>query len=154
MINPSKLLFSALLLASLAPLPAWAKGEITVDYDNGDTDIYSGVEISNTPDILYFKPEEGDSMLLITKNECTKEGEILVCNKARVGVETHGVIEELEVEQIFLFINPTNDRQAIKGSKITMNPNTILLEVATKKGTYIVGLGKIDSTTRPAEASR
>jgi hypothetical protein len=154
MIELKKSLLSALLLATFLPLPALAKGEISVEHDNGDIDTYSEVEISNTPDILYFKANEGNTMLLITKNECKKEGEILFCDKARAGVDTNGVIEELDIAQIALFINPTKDRQSVKGSKVTMGANTVLLEMATEKGSYITALGKIDSTTRPAEASK
>lgn len=152
--NLKKSLFFAFLLTFLAPFPALAKGEVTVEHENGDLDTYSEVEISNTPDILYFKTEEGNTQLLITKNECQKEGELLVCNKARAGVETNGVIEELDIDQIVLFINPTDGRQAIKGSKVTMAGNTIFLEMVTQKGSYITALGRIDSTTRPMEASK
>jgi hypothetical protein len=150
----SKSLISICLLAALTPFPALAKGEVTVEQDNGDIDTYSEVEILNTPDILYFKAKESSTMLLITKNECKKEGEILFCDKARAGVDTDGVIEELDIEQIVLFINPTTTRQAVKGSKVTMNANTVLLEMATKKGSYVTALGKIDSTNRPTEASK
>jgi hypothetical protein len=152
--NLRKSLLSVCLLAALAPLPALAKGEVTVEHDNGDIDTYSEVEISNAPDILYFKTKEGSTMLLVTKNECKKEGEILFCDRARAGIDTDGVIEELDVDQIVLFINPTTARQPIKGSKVTMNGNTVFLEMATKKGSYLTALGKIDSTTRPAEASK
>lgn len=90
----------------------------------------------------------------LNKNECTKEGELLVCNKARAGIDTNGVIEELEITQIVLFINPTKSQQPIKNSKITMSPNTVLLEMATKNGTYVTALGKIDSSNRPAGADK
>lgn len=154
MIRLKNSLLSALLLASFFPLPAMAKGEVTVEHDNGDIDTFSEVEISNAPDILYFKTKEGSTMLLVTKNECKKEGELLFCDKARAGVETDGVIEELDVAQIVLFINPTATRQPVKGSKVMMGANTVLLEMATEKGSYITALGKIDSITRPAETSK
>jgi hypothetical protein len=155
MINLKNSLLSALLLTTLLlPSPALAKGEVTVEQDNGDTDNYSEVEIFNSPEILYFKPQEGNTMLLITKNECQKEGEILFCDKARAGVETNGVMEELEVAQIALFINPSPSRQPVKGSKVTMGANTVFLEMVTEKGSYVTALGKIDGNTRPGEASK
>jgi hypothetical protein len=98
-------LLSICLLAFLVPVPTLAKGEITVELPNGDTDVYSGVEISNTKDIIYFQTDEGDTMLLITKNQCTKEGELLVCNQARMGLDTQGVLEELGVKEIHLVYN-------------------------------------------------
>ena len=147
-------LFALLLIANFAPTPVLAKGEITVERDNGDTDIHSDVEISNTSDILYLKPGDGDTILLITKNKCESEGELLVCNDARVGLESNGVIEELDIEEIVLFINATGKRQKIEGSKVAMTPNTVVLEFATTENTFVTAVGKIDSTTRPAEASR
>jgi hypothetical protein len=149
-----KTLLAVGLLTATAIAPALAKGEVTVEHKNGDTNTYSGVEISNAPNVLYLKSQDSDTTLMITKNECTKEGELLVCNKARAGVDTHGVIEELDVAQIVLFINPTQTPQPIKGSKVTMSPNTVLLEMSTKKGSYITALGKIDSSTRPAGADK
>ncbi|MGK7932950.1 MAG: hypothetical protein AB4041_16180 [Microcystaceae cyanobacterium] len=143
-----------LLIAALTPSAALAKGEITVEHENGDVDLYSGVTISNTDDILYFKTQEGDSILMITKNECDKEGELFVCNKARMGLDSYGVLEEIKVREIFLFINPTTQSQPIKGSNVTMTPSTILLEAVTEDGSYITGLGRIDNTIKPEGASR
>jgi hypothetical protein len=145
---------SACFLAFLIPIPAGAKGEVNVEYSNGDSDIYSGVEIHNTDKILYLVAPESETMLLISKNQCGKEGELLVCNQARLGLDTQGVLEELKIREIHLFINPTRDAQPIQGSQVTMSPGTILLEVVTEKGTYISALGRIDSTAKPEGASR
>ena len=101
---------------------------------------------------IYIKGEENDSVLLITKNECDKEGELFVCKKARVGLQSYGVLEELNVEQIFLFINGTNESQTILGSTITMSPNTILLEFVPDVNSYVSGFGTIDSTVSPEGA--
>ncbi len=143
-----------LCLAALAPNTAYAKGEFIVEHDNGDIDTYSSVEIFDTDDTIYFKTEEGESTILITKNECDKEGELVVCNKARMGIDTEGVTEEIVIKEIFLFINPSKEKQPIKGSTVTLSPGTILLEAVTGKGAYITGLGKIDATTKPVGASR
>lgn len=132
--------------------PAFAEGELTVEYKNGDIETFPGVEISDTEEIIYFQGGDNDSILMITKNECEKEGELLVCNKARVGLQSYGILEELNVEQIFLFINSSDEKQTINGSKVTMSPNTILLEFATDKGSFVTGFGTIDSTIRPGVA--
>ena len=125
---------------------------MTVEYKNGDIETFPGVEISDTEEIIYFQGGDNDSILMITKNECEKEGELLVCNKARVGLQSYGILEELNVEQIFLFINSSDEKQTINGSKVTMSPNTILLEFATDKGSFVTGFGTIDSTIRPGVA--
>ncbi len=141
-------------ILSFNHLPGLAKGEMTVEYANGDSVTYSSVEIHNTDNIVYFKSPEINTIMMISKNECTKEGQILVCNKARLGLDTEGVLEELKVKEIHLFINPTNTSQPIQGSQVTLSPGTVLLEVLTEKGTYMNALGRIDSTTKPEGASR
>lgn len=145
---------SALSLTMLPGLPVLAEGQINVQLPNGDVDNYPGVEISDTPDIIYFSAAESDTILLITKKGCQAEGKLLFCNEARIGIDTNGVLEEIEVKQIVLFINPTNESLPIKGSRITMGPGTILLEAVTGKDSFITGLGTIDNNTKPAGASR
>ncbi|MFM1842563.1 MAG: hypothetical protein RLZZ490_1299 [Cyanobacteriota bacterium] len=143
----------ALALSGCVSMPVFAKGQVSVEMPNGDIDTYEDVEISNTPEILYFKSPESNTFLMITKKECNNEDKILVCNQARLGVDTNGVLEELGVKQIVVFINPTQERQPIKGSTVTLGAGTVLVEAATTKGTYITGLGKIDANEKPAGAS-
>ena len=147
-----KLLASICIPFAFFASPALAEGELTVEYSNGDVEVFSDVEISNTETVLYIKGQETGSILLITKNECDKEGELFVCQKARVGLQSYGVLEELKVEQIFLFINGTNEPQDILGSTITLSPNTVLLEFATDVDSFVSGFGTIDSTSRPEGA--
>lgn len=144
----------AFLLSCLVSPTVFARGEISVEQPSGDVDTYPDVEISNTNDILYFKASDSNTILMVTKKDCKPEDKIWVCNQARMGVDTNGIIEELNVKQIVLFINPTAERQPVKGSSVTMGPGTVLLEAATAKGAYVTGLGKIDGTTKPAGASK
>lgn len=134
--------------------PAFARGEISVEYSDGNVETYSDVSISNTANILYFEDPDTGTILMISKKGCNPEGELLLCKEARMGVDTHGVIEELSVKQIVLFINPTQKAQPIKNSEVTLSPGTVLLEASTHKGSFITGLGKIDATTKPEGASR
>ncbi len=143
-----------MVLTFAISVPAFAKGEISVEHSDGIIESYSNVTISDTADILYFEDPDTGTILMISKKGCNPEGELLLCKEARMGVDTHGVIEELGVEQIFLFINPTQEAQPIKNSEVTLSPGTVLLEASTNKGSYITGLGKIDATTKPAGASR
>jgi hypothetical protein len=152
--NFRRCLFSLSLFALALPLPTLALGEIAVEYPDGDTVTNENVIIHNTDDILYFKAEEGNNILMITKKDCQKEGSILVCNQARMGLDSYGVLEEINLKEIFLFINPTSEVQQIQGSEVKMTSNTILLEALTSKGTFITGVGKIDSTSKPEGASR
>jgi hypothetical protein len=149
-----KAFIAFLCMVALTPTSAQAKGEVSIDYLNGDTNTYTDVEIHNTDEILYLKSPDINTILMISKNECGKEGELLVCNKARIGLDTQGVLEELRVREIHLFINTSSSAQKIQGSEVTLSPGTILLEAVTEKGSYINALGTIDSTKKPVGASR
>ena len=145
------------LLSLLAPLiafnsPASALGELTVERKSGETQVFSDVEISDTKDIIYFQGGDNNNILMITKNECDKEGELLVCKKARVGLQSYGILEELNVDQIFVFINSSGEKQSIKGSTVTMSPKTVLLEFLTSEGNFVTGFGRIDSDVSPEGA--
>ena len=149
----TNLLFSLCLPFSCFISPVSALGEITVEYENGEIEVFSDVEISDTKEVIYFQGgEENKSILMISKKGCSQEGELLVCNDARVGLQSYGVLEEIDVEQIFLFINPSQTKQTINGSDVTMSPNTILLEFITDKGSFVSGFGTVDSNVRPEKA--
>ena len=149
--NLTSLLISLALPFSCFISPALAQGELTVEYADGETEVID-VDISDTKEFIYFQNPENDNILMITKNKCDREGELIVCNKARVGLQSHGILEEFNVEEIFLFINSSDDEQNINGSTVTMSPNTILLEFLTDKGSLVTGLGMIDSNVRPENA--
>lgn len=152
--NLAKLFLPLCIHLSFFTSSALAQGQITVEKENGDIDVFSDVEIFDTQDIIYLQVKESDRILMITKNKCAQEAELLVCDQARVNLQSYGVLEELNVEQIYLFINASNEKQTIKGSTVLMSPNTIFLEFTTDQGSFINGFGTIDSTTRPEEAVR
>jgi hypothetical protein len=152
--NLVKLFLPIFIPLSFFASSALAQGQITVEKENGDIDVFSDVEIFDTQDIIYLQAKESDRILMITKNKCNPEGELLVCDQAKVGLQSYGVLEELNVEQIYLFINSSNENQTIKGSTVLMSPNTIFLEFATDQGSFVNGFGSIDSKNRPEEAVR
>ena len=53
--NLAKLFLSLCLPFCCFTSPLLAQGEITVEYKNGDTEVFYDVEISDTKDIIYFQ---------------------------------------------------------------------------------------------------
>lgn len=141
---------STVLLATPAlATPALAVGQITVEDAEGEVDIYSNVKITHTADTLYLKAPDSETTLVINKKNCTMEKSIQVCSTGDVTVSTYGVDESLEVDKMFIFINSTKERQVLEGSKVVLSPSTVLIEILTTKGTYINGMGQIDSMQKP-----
>ena len=82
----TKLLLSICIPFSGFVSSASAQGEITVEYADGETQILD-VDISDTKEFIYFQNAENGNILVITKNKWDQEGELIICNKARVGLQ-------------------------------------------------------------------
>jgi hypothetical protein len=148
MIFIKKLILTTLSTALLTT-PALAIGQFIVEDAAGEVEIYSDVQITQTADTLSLTASDSDITLVINKKNCNMEKAIQVCSAGDVIISTHGVDETLEVEQVYVFINPSNERQMLEGSEVILSPNTVLVEILTAKGTYINGMGKIDATAKP-----
>lgn len=144
-----KSLFLTTLSSTLIAVPALAVGQFTVENSNGEIDTYSNVTITHTADTLYFKPSDSNITLVINKKDCKMENSLQVCTTGDVVLRTYGVDETLDINQMFVFINPTKEKQLIQGSTVSLSPNTVLVEILTEKGTYINGMGQIDSMQKP-----
>ena len=148
---------ATLLLSLCTPFinfynPASALGELTIERQDGDVQVYSDIEISQTKDVIYFHGGENKTILMVEKDQCKNEGDLLVCNTAKVSLQSYGVLEDLNVQEIFVFINSSRQKQSIKGSTVIMSPQTVVLEFLTDKGTFISAFGEIDYVIRPAGA--
>ncbi|GFE68021.1 hypothetical protein [Chroococcus sp. FPU101] len=93
------LILSSVSTALLAT-PSLAFGQFTVEDIEGAVDIYSNVRITHTDDSLYFKASDSELTLIINKKDCKMEKAIQVCSTGNVSVNTYGVDESLDVEQI------------------------------------------------------
>ena len=142
--NIGKIFMLTAIWTSMFAAPALAKGMVTVEYSNGDVDEYPEVSVAKTNEAIYLKPVEGKNVLVVVKKNCKQEQELQVCTDAEVKLNTYGVNEDIEVEQVVIFINDTSRRQKIQGSQVNLSPNTVLLEILTDQGTYITGVGRID----------
>ena len=142
--NIGKIFMLTAIWTSMFAAPALAKGMVTVEYTNGDVDEYPEVNVAKTNEAIYLKPVEGENVLVVVKKNCKQEQQLQVCTDAEVKLNTYGVDEDIEVEQVVIFINDTSRRQKIQGSQVNLSPNTVLLEILTDQGTYITGVGRID----------
>ena len=75
--NLAKLFLPLCIHLSFFTSSALAQGQITVEKENGDIDVFSDVEIFDTQDIIYLQVKESDRILMITKNKCAQEAELL-----------------------------------------------------------------------------
>jgi hypothetical protein len=136
------------VLALGLPIPSLANGLVRIEQSDGSSKVYHGVEIANTDAAVYFVPASSEE-LIIQKRGCTSEDQIQVCPTPDVEFSRYGVIEDLLVSHAFLFVNTTQQSHQIRKSRVTLSPNTLMVEILTSKGTFIRALGIVDSTSTP-----
>jgi len=145
MLKISKIALLTVSSSLFLTAPMLAEGLVTVDYPNGDTANYSDVQIASSNEVLSIKSGEEGKVLEILKKDCYQEGLLNVCKGGTLTLDTYGVKENVLIKQMYVFTNNTKSPQTIKDSKVTLDPDTLMAEILTQKGTYINISGKIDA---------
>ena len=122
---------------------ALAKGVASVTSPDGEVIEYE-VGIASTDEMLFVKYSDTD-LFVLKKDLCQEENNLQVCKGGEASLEGHGVSEAIAYEQLVVFTNTTAQPVNIPGSKVTLEPTTVLLEVLTADGRYATIMGKIDS---------
>ncbi|HTW82923.1 MAG TPA: hypothetical protein VMD91_02505 [Candidatus Sulfotelmatobacter sp.] len=128
------------------PLSALAQGEVRIEQHDGSNTLYPGVRIGVAADTVTFTLPNSQHAIVVTGKDCHRENGVRVCDGAEVWFDRYGVNEELRLTKAFVFINDTHRELPIKGSRVELSPNTLLVEILTKRGTYITGRGWVDSS--------
>ncbi|HTV93196.1 MAG TPA: hypothetical protein VMG98_15770, partial [Verrucomicrobiae bacterium] len=85
---------------------------------------------------------------VINQSACAYVGMFEHCTPLRISLERGGTTRTLDIANGTVYINPTNDTQALPRSSTQLPPHGIMLTVQTKIGTYVSINGRIDSLTR------
>jgi len=137
------------MCALVLPLPAFAQGEVRIRQTDGSSKTYPGVRITETGDTITFALPSADHKLIVGASNCTRENGLRVCSGTDLWFDRYGVSEELQITKGYVFINDTRHVLHIARSRLDLSPNTLLVEILTKHGTYITGRGAVDSTGAP-----
>jgi hypothetical protein len=141
----SPLVLLIALGAALLPLAAQAQGEVRIEQRDGSNKVYPGVRIDAKGDTVTFSLENTAHTLVVVGSHCAREGGVRVCSSADVWFDRYGVNEELRVTKSYVFVNDTHTMLHVKGSRVDLSPNTVMVEILTQRGTYITGRGWIDA---------
>ncbi len=138
--------FTVSLVAVLAiPLLALAKGVASITNPEGGEPQEYEISIVSTDEILYVRYGE-DDMFILEKSNCQIEGKLQICTGGEGKLVNYGIAEAIAYETLMVFTNTTTETLNVPGSAVTMEPNTVLLELLNENGRYVTIMGRIDAT--------
>ncbi len=138
--------FTASLVAAFAiPSLALAKGVASITPPEGGEPQEYQISIASTEETLYVRYGE-DDMFILEKSNCQIEEELQICSGGEGKLVNYGIAEEIAYETLMVFTNTTTKTLSVPGSAVTMEPNTVLLELLNENGRYVTIMGRIDAT--------
>ena len=138
--------FAVSLVSVLAiPMLALAKGVASITAPEGGEPQEYEISIASTEETLYVRYGE-DDMFILEKSNCQVEGELQICSGGEGKLVNYGIAEAIAYETLMVFTNTTTKTLSVPGSAVTMEPNTVLLELLNENGRYMTIMGRIDAT--------
>ena len=138
--------FTASLVAVFAiPSLALAKGVASITAPEGGEPQEYEISIASTEETLYVKYGE-DDMFILEKSNCQVEEELQICSGGEGKLVNYGIAEAIAYETLMVFTNTSTKTLSVPGSAVTMEPNTVLLELLNENGRYVTIMGRIDAT--------
>ena len=139
----------SLVTAITLPSLAFARGVASITApDGGDPQEYE-ISIASTDETLYVRYGEED-MFILEKSNCQMEEELQICTGGEGKLVNYGVSEAIAYETLMVFTNTTTETLTVPGSAVTMEPNTVLLELLNVNGRYVTIMGRIDGSNPDA----
>ncbi len=138
--------FAVSLVSVLAiPMLALAKGVASITAPEGGEPQEYEISIASTEETLYVRYGE-DDMFILEKSNCQVEEELQICSGGEGKLVNYGIAEAIAYETLMVFTNTTTKTLSVPGSAVTMEPNTVLLELLNENGRYVTIMGRIDAT--------
>lgn len=134
---------------ALLPIAARSAGLVTVVFNDGEVVEYNQVEVISNARTLKITDTSESSLgenFRIEKQNCRQTENIQFCDQAIVHLYRHQVSEIIQLTDIAIYTNTTNNALQVPGTLVTLGPNTFMLEMNTINGTYISAFGEIDGT--------
>ena len=133
-------------LVAVVTLPslALARGVASITAPDGGEPQEYEISIASTEKTLYVRYGE-DDMFILEKSNCQMETELQICTGGEGKLVNYGIAEAIAYETLTVFTNTTTETLTVPGSAVTMEPNTVLLELLNVNGRYVTIMGRIDA---------
>jgi hypothetical protein len=139
---------AALLFSVTIPAAARATGTIDIHHQNGTVNSYNDVEIKVFSGSLFLTTDDGDGTIVVTRAACSYQGKIIVCLPTSAALVQDGESSALDLKNGTLYLNYTGDAQPLSLSSAKLSPNSAMLSLTLRNGTYITLRGRIDQVVR------
>ena len=142
-------LFIFLSITALAPaLPAGATGTATIVQPDGTKRTYSNVRIAIWNATLALTSSDGQGTVVVGKASCLKVNELIKCLPWDATLFQNGDKLHIAVASGTVWLNPTTTRQQFSHSTTSIPPHGVVMDLHTKRGTYVSLSGVIDEVNR------
>jgi hypothetical protein len=135
---------AAVVAAAAIPVAAHAAGTINILHKGGTANTYRDVEIKVFSGSLFLTTDDGDGTIVVTRAACAYQGQIIVCLPTTAALVQDGESNALSLVSGTIYLNYTDSAQPLSRSSAKLPPNSIMLALTTKNGTFIDVRGQID----------
>ncbi len=135
-------------VCGLLPVALNAAGTIRIQHKNGTINRYTDVEIKVLSGSLFLTTDDGDGTIVITRAACAYQGKIIVCLPTLAALVQDGESSALNLKSGTLYLNYTADAQPLSRSSEKLPPDSAMLALTLKNGTFITLRGRIDQVIK------
>lgn len=148
-------LFSRVIAAAIAacwcaviPEVAHATGTISIHHTAGATNTYSDVEIKVFSGSLFLTSDDGNGTIVVTQAACSYQAKVIVCLPITAALVQEGESNALDLKSGTIYLNYTKAPQPLSRSSAKLPPESIMLALTTRNGTFITAHGRIDQVIK------
>jgi hypothetical protein len=143
----SKAALCALALL-LLPIAAPAQGTVRVQQITGKLETYNNVGIQLVGKKLFLRSPDGKGELIIERAACFYIGELLRCHPLSVYLTQNGETHPLDLASGTIYANRTSSPLTLPYSSQQVQPNSIVMALQTKIGTFVSLQGTFDAVVK------
>ena len=128
--------------------PADALGTARIQLPDGSVKTYTNVHIAVRDASLWMTSSDGKGTVIIGKAACTKVDELVKCLPYDATLDQFGERHRIVLKSGTAWFNPTATKQTLPLSSTQIPPHGIVLEVRSKRGTYVSLTGTVDDIAK------
>jgi hypothetical protein len=129
-------------------VPGLASGTATIRQPDGTQRTYANVRIAIWNATLALTSSDGQGRFVIGKASCTKVNELVKCLPWDATLFQNGNTLHIAIKSGTVWLNPTTVPQPLSHSSTQLPPHGVLLELHTRRGTFVTLSGVVDEVNR------
>jgi hypothetical protein len=138
------LLIGTTVAALLAPVNAFASGQVDVQQFDGSTQSYEHVRMKLVGLTLFLSSPNHKDVLEIVTDACSYPGGVQRCLPYKTTLRRDGRPHVIELERGSVFVNLTDAIEHLPHSSQVLAPQHVIVHLHTTRGTYISAQGALD----------